>query len=139
MHHSRLEQREVEGGWYKPPSLLYPFPGTRSSQRVCEYLQGTVTGSASCKHSPLQALTAENSQLMTLVTPSVPVGAVVGAEFLRSPFFSLRTSVRRKKVLISSQMHWGIWYGCGLVTPWFLLSPTPQDVPDGDEEVVERW
>lgn len=87
MHHSRLEQREVEGGWYKPPSLLYPFPGTTSSQRVCEYPQGTVTGSASCKHSPLQALTAENSQLTTLVTPSAPFGAVVGAEFLRSPFF----------------------------------------------------
>lgn len=58
---------------YKPLLCCTPSRGPGAAQRVCEYPQGIVTDSASCKHSPLQALTAENSPLMTLVSPPVPV------------------------------------------------------------------
>lgn len=50
-----------------------PSRGPGAAQRVCEYPQGTVTDPAPCMHSLLQALTAETSQLMTLVTPPVLV------------------------------------------------------------------
>lgn len=66
MHHSKLEQGEVGGrGGISPLLSCTPSWGPGAAQRVCEYPQGTVTDSASSKHSPLQTLTAENSQLMT--------------------------------------------------------------------------